>query len=394
MPNGYGLHGEYSSLNSALIVPHPGNSKVYYIFTTPSYGGAGLSYTHMAYSEVNMSLQNGLGDVTEKNIELIPTAAEQLGAVYHKNNTDFWVVGHELNNDKFYAFRIDNNGISNQPVISEIGVYFQSVYEYSVSGFKFSPSGCKAVSTYPNLAMFQIFDFDNEQGKLFNPISIEIPWPWSASFSPDCKYLYVGIWDTESEFNSGEKVMQFNVSLSSAAEILSSRRIVSEDITGSMATLQLAHNGKIYCSVYQSNYLAVIHEPNEFSVNCNFEAEGLYLAGATSLSGITNFVESFVKPKDLQYDACPSYQSIHKAEQCSVVFSPNPFSDIGKLYFDRYYTDINLVLYDMAGKKVQQIQHVSGEKVSINRNHLEKGVYILQVIANGSVIDMIKLVID
>ncbi len=245
MPNGYGLHGEFSSLNSALIVPKPDDSKIYYIFTTPSYGGAGLNYSHMAYSVVDLSLREGLGDVTLKNIELLPTSAEQLGAVHHKNETDYWVVGHELHNDKFYAFLVTENGVSQEPVVSEVGVYFQTIYEYSVSGFKFSPSGCKAVSTYANLAMFQIFDFDNEHGKLFNPITINIPWPWGACFSPDCRYLYIGMWDTESISNPGEKIFQFDISNTTAESIFASRKLISQDVAGSQAQMQLARDGKI-----------------------------------------------------------------------------------------------------------------------------------------------------
>jgi len=68
MPNGTGLLGHASSTQSAVIVPQPSNSDLYYIFTvdyTASSGG-------MAYSVVDMDLENGLGNVSNvKNVPLI-----------------------------------------------------------------------------------------------------------------------------------------------------------------------------------------------------------------------------------------------------------------------------------------------------------------------------------
>src|SRR5215217_3779517 len=55
MPNGSGLLGDASSTQSALVVPKPGSDSIYYIFTTSGY------WSH--YSEVDMSLDGGLGDV-------------------------------------------------------------------------------------------------------------------------------------------------------------------------------------------------------------------------------------------------------------------------------------------------------------------------------------------
>src|SRR4051794_29948510 len=43
MPNGTGLTGDQSSAQSALIVPMPGSSTQYYIFTAGEYYSAGVS---------------------------------------------------------------------------------------------------------------------------------------------------------------------------------------------------------------------------------------------------------------------------------------------------------------------------------------------------------------
>ena len=69
MPNGTGLKGDQSSTQAAIIVPKPGSAGIYYVFTTSSYDGSGIQ--ECRYSEIDMSLSSGLGDVTtNKNILL------------------------------------------------------------------------------------------------------------------------------------------------------------------------------------------------------------------------------------------------------------------------------------------------------------------------------------
>lgn len=76
MPNGFGLKGNVSSSQSAIIIPKPAYPGVYYIFTIdkPDYSGnSNDPIEGINYSEVNMSLNNGLGDIVpdRKNIHLV-----------------------------------------------------------------------------------------------------------------------------------------------------------------------------------------------------------------------------------------------------------------------------------------------------------------------------------
>src|SRR4030095_1382999 len=72
MPNGRDLGGlctnfgnSSSSSQSALIVPHPGNPALYYVFTTDC---AEDSFADgLRYSVIDLTLNGGLGDVIERN---------------------------------------------------------------------------------------------------------------------------------------------------------------------------------------------------------------------------------------------------------------------------------------------------------------------------------------
>lgn len=74
MPNGTGLIGSGYATQSAAIVPKPGSSSIYYIFTVyEGYWSNGL-----CYNEVNMTLDGGKGDITSiKNVELVIPVTEK-----------------------------------------------------------------------------------------------------------------------------------------------------------------------------------------------------------------------------------------------------------------------------------------------------------------------------
>ena len=116
MPNGSGLLGHWSSTQSALIVPQPESSNIYYIFTTYFQGGFGFYY-----SIVDMSLQGGLGDVTTKNIALFNPVTEKQTAVRHENGCDLWVITHEYRTLNFRAYLVNDAWIDTTPVISSVG---------------------------------------------------------------------------------------------------------------------------------------------------------------------------------------------------------------------------------------------------------------------------------
>ncbi|MGE0568544.1 MAG: hypothetical protein AB7O73_11385, partial [Bacteroidia bacterium] len=82
MANGFGLLGNSSTTQAAIIVPRPGSTTLYYVFCSSSNFSPGT----LSYSEVDMTLNAGLGDVTAtKNVVIQNNIAEKLTAVRHCN---------------------------------------------------------------------------------------------------------------------------------------------------------------------------------------------------------------------------------------------------------------------------------------------------------------------
>ena len=163
MPNGTGLMGHPSSAQSGIIVPKPGSSNIYYLFTV-NYNLS--SSTGLRYSEINMNLNGGMGDVTvNKNILLATPASEKLTAVKHSNNVDYWVIVKRSSTNEFNSFKVDCNGVNTTPVITNSGAN-----TYTWGYIAASPDGTKLAMAESGSG-FEVYDFDAATGIVSNPLA-------------------------------------------------------------------------------------------------------------------------------------------------------------------------------------------------------------------------------
>lgn len=66
---------------SGIIIPKPGSDKIYYIFHLRAFNfkkDSDTAYQSLAYSIVDMTLDNGLGAVTLKGVKLLTPVSEAL----------------------------------------------------------------------------------------------------------------------------------------------------------------------------------------------------------------------------------------------------------------------------------------------------------------------------
>ena len=197
MPNGTGLTGDSSSTQSAIIVPKPGNTTTYYIFTVDDLAGP----NGLRYSEVDMTLNGGNGDITnQKNIELNASTTEKISAVKHANGIDFWVVTHDWNNNNFLSYRVTAAGVNMTPVTSSVGEIHGDNGLDSKGYMKISPDASRlALASWSGNSVVEIFDFNNSSGVVSNPILIgngffssgPASGAYGVEFSPDSDLLYV-----------------------------------------------------------------------------------------------------------------------------------------------------------------------------------------------------------
>ncbi|HBX51159.1 MAG TPA: hypothetical protein DEH02_08850 [Bacteroidales bacterium] len=299
MPNGIGLMGHFTAGTTALIVKQPGNNSLYYIFTVSEFA----SSNGFRYSVVDMTLQNGYGDITIKNILLISPATEKIAAVKHNNNADIWVMAHAYNSNAFHAYLLTESGLSASPVISNVGQTHTGGYDgtYNAMGqMKFSLDGSRLALGVYDLGVFEIFNFDNITGQVSNPRTINgYSKAWGVEFSQDGTKLYTTQWMTT-------KVWQFDLSVDIVSVIASSATLVGNatgpDSQYDAGFLQMGPDHKIYIAKWDSDFLGVIENPNLSGASCSFINDAVYLNGSHSSAGLVNFVQSLFVQSTLQVD--------------------------------------------------------------------------------------------
>ena len=279
MPNGTGLLGHSSSTQSAIIVKKPMSNNLYYIFTVDYIGntnGGGVTY-----SVVDMSLDGGLGSVTtDKNILLFNDASEKITAIKHQNGVDFWIVAPQHTTNTFYSYLLTSSGLGVPPVLNTVSFVDDSGY------LKASPDGTRIIAANYFSTSSYLFDFNRSTGVLTNMMNFPNQ-AYGAEFSPSNDILYLNSFGV-----SGNDIFQYNLMAGAAIDIINSEFVIASGSGISVRALQLAPDGKIYVSEYGMGYLGVINDPDVLGVGCNYNQNGVSLAGKICNFGLPTFFSS------------------------------------------------------------------------------------------------------
>ena len=292
MPNGLGLSGHYSATQGCLIIQKPDVPDQYFIFT-PNAKENGYN-DGLTYSIVDLTQENGLGDVIYKNKTLHHSCSEKICATMHGNQKDIWVIWHGMNSDTMYSVLITANGISQHihaqaigPVMSDLG---------GIGQMKASQNGTKIayVSLEPQIGV--VMDFNKHTG-VFSDVFV-IPGStfnrsglYGVEFSPKGNFLYITNHHVDYNTSPGY-LYQFDLSSNDPSTIINTAFVIgTSPLTTDMRGLQLAPDGKIYVSNARSAYLGIIHNPDMIGPTSNYQAQGLYLGNTnTTLWGLPSFV--------------------------------------------------------------------------------------------------------
>jgi hypothetical protein len=271
MENGTGLI--YSSYTQSLIFRKPGTDYLYYLFNIITSGDP-PTINGLRYAIIDMSANNGLGTVVSKNDSIPYPLMPMLASVTHKNKTDKWVVVHGLNTTAYYSFLLSAEGISQTPIISQIGDYYHW-YDKEPMMLKASHDGRLFAAKNADNNYFSIFSFDNLTGHVLEKlVTIQLPEDEIADdfeFSADNSKLYVGF---SSKIWQIDLLNNFQIS------------VVGDYYSANLRHLQLSSDGKIYFNYWGIDpiHLGIINFPNLPGTNCETDLNGLFLNGGYTLN--------------------------------------------------------------------------------------------------------------
>lgn len=308
MQNGQGLYGDPSSTQSALIVPKPEDANLYYIFTVDTSAFDGDPDFGLNYSVVDISMNNGGGEVIEKNVRLLSDCSEKIAAVV-KDCADksIWVItlaslnGSSSPFDTFHAFEVSPTGVQTTAVRS---TFTDLVVEDPRGYLKLSSDGTKIVSANGRFGLY-IYDFDAQTGRLSNQEKINIAapskFPYGVEFSPSGQYLYIHASnDIQAASGHSSSLVQYDL----FATNISGSEVLLDNRGNYRGALQLGDNGKIYRTISQSylngtTFLGVINRPNSGGTAANYNHNAVSLEGKIGSQGLPPFIQSFFNKIDL-----------------------------------------------------------------------------------------------
>jgi hypothetical protein len=410
MPNGSNIAGRgwYKEL---VIISMPDSANKYYLFT--------ISITTIIgfyYSVIDMTLNNGFGDVTTKNVKIHDVwMADCLKAIKHGNGRDWWLFMRTPQNNfdnKYYRYLVSPNGIDSMPA--------QSIGTGSQTGFiefNWNKQGDKmAMVNYSGL--IEMYDFDRCTGLFSNPVTIRQPVivpPAPAinfcEFSASGNFLYVSANPSQPD---SSRLIQIDLR-SYPNNITMDTLWATFTPRNTSGALKLGPDDKIYfsCAYVPSNFnnypyadsmynqynmnLGVINSPDSLGLACDFQPWSFYLNGKRTYWGL---------PNNPDYDMGPVVGSICDSLSTGFASITNTKGVINKVFPNpnngAFYIELNQTfsspvwaeLYDIQGKLcARQLIDNTHYTTPIRFEKVTAGIYALKLSTNKIGLGTIKVVV-
>lgn len=348
MENGENLMGHFSSTQSAIAVPMPNSKNLYYVFTVDALAGKGGA----RYSIIDMNKQNGLGEVVKKNIELYNPSTEKITVVKHRNNKSYWIIIHAWNSNNFLVYPLTEEGLS-MPVISTVGSNHEGISDNTIGYMKASADGSQLAVAVKGSSFVELFDFDNATGQISNPIRLNFAPDskvYGVEFSSNGNLLYVSA-------GGKKEVWQFNLQAGSNQAIEQSGIVVGKT-AGWAGALQIAKDGKIYVSPFDSEKLDRIENPDIVGINCQYNVGAVDLKGKKAALGLPSFVQSYFTQKEFKQNEI-NFSDAKNIEKGKVIILSN-------IYFDTDKYELKPASYTELNKLVKLLEDNSQYSITVN----------------------------
>jgi PKD repeat protein len=288
----YFAEGAIRGWHGAFFLPDPGDStRCYLICMFPEkYPGVYPIPIEVRYSLIDNTANNGMGKVLEKDMPILAGGLElnfdHACATRHANGRDWWILVPNRMAPIYYRILLSPEGFS-QPELQEIGLMPSTDNPNHYLSFgSFSPNGERFAECEFRTGIIQHFYFDRCTGLLSNPDTIsakgtlidttEVYYDMGVAFSASSQLLYFNFLTAQ----DGNKTYQFDLETADIGSVLDTIFSCDTGSTYVCGTFHLARapNNKIYIgALVDTNSYNVIHRPNEYGIDCDFEHGGLEL---------------------------------------------------------------------------------------------------------------------
>ncbi|HRF41085.1 MAG TPA: T9SS type A sorting domain-containing protein [Saprospiraceae bacterium] len=393
-----------------LILPWPGQTQKYFVF----YGRLGYFYYNnvltagnvsLYYAVVDMSMNNGLGAVTHKNVLITNDTLKmgRLSAVRHANGRDWWLVAGKFHNPELLRFLVTPDGVMNYGSVPD-----ENFVRKGIGQVVFSPDGNYFVDvTLQNWGdnYVSFFEFDRCTGDFFSRGRFgydDVIAHAGVAISPNSRYAYQ---------TSTYLIRRFD--------------LWADDIPGSMDTAalydgyeepipgfdsltlptvfymaQLAPNGKIYVvSTNTVRSVHVIERPDE--EECDVRQHSVIFPKLTrTMPNFPNFRLGALAGSPCDTLGATAVQEPVPGRGIQAYLLPNPARDYFVLALDTQNAalpadaPLRLHLSNSMGQTLRQYQLTAAQREHrISTEELPAGLYYVSIMYGGHLLKTEKLVV-
>ena len=400
MMNGSGLNpGPYvdnwsfgtPNVANNVFVPDPVDSNKYLLFhhTATEFNPSFLPALELFYSEIDITLDGGLGGVTSKNnIVMQDTLGWGIGVCRHANGKSWWVAMMKDSSSFIKTILYDS---TNSYLINTQDLGYSPKPHANVAQLTFSLDGTKFISsTYDNFidrnSYLVISDFDRCSGIFSNTQSIQLSngsYLWGLAFSPSGEFAYAC---TETE------IFQVNTTTLAVDTVAVYDGFISPPNSpccpSTFFNMYLAANGKIYVTSGSSvRHFTEINYPDNAGAACDVQQHAVAIGNYAHLAAVPNHPNY-----ELGCDTtlgCPCLiTGIEEANGHDFKFSvsPNPTKGLLKMmYLLPQNHDGELEVIDMTGRIVYQLLLPPWSTIQTpDLSFLPGGVYNVAIVSGNS----------
>jgi hypothetical protein len=385
--------GYYPMRNVSVLLPHPTDSNFTYIFhlamedtiiqnpiewsTYPGW--------RIYYSKMDNRLNNGIGDVVEKNVQVVQDVFLNFGlrATRHHNGKDWWIVAQNIYEPSFQVVLLTEKGVFLKGKSTFKGKPINIVN--GKGNTNFSPDGKKYASADPYNGIF-IYDFDACKGEFSNQVHIDVGYDihscGGVEFSPNSRFMYIALgyemrqydmWASDIE-KSGVVVDTVNYNLPNASSLYS---------------MTLSPYGKIYVGATHSvKSLGVIHNPDEKGKACNFKQQDFPVKDWTyvAMPNLPKYRGNYID------ENCKGWIATKDLPNWEIKVFPNPATTQISIESENFNgKSSTFALFDIQGRQVfNQTLNNAKENIAFN---LPNGIYFWRVFDENRQVGQGKLVV-
>jgi hypothetical protein len=367
MPNGTGLLCNSSDWQQGVATcPWPGDPEKHLLFHT---GPDQI----LRVSTVDMSLEGGLGDVTDKNIFVAPNIAEAMTIAPHANGVDYWLVVRDFPADLFKVFPITSAGVG--PVVSNVACGMDTFDWTGMARFNHAHDRLAVTMRggFGNMGKIGLFPFDPATGQLGTGTVVPTYAPWGLEFSCSDRFLYLS-------HNDLVPIQQFNMAAGSALAILNAPVNISDPIIA--FDMAYAPDNRIYF-IWNDPWdrgarsLGAVQHPDVLGPGCNVTDSAVVWSDL--LTRTTTCLPNFIQSTAPSNGSCaPLATSITELISSGPSLSSTVVQDGTWVHWSTPTSGYEISVFHAAGGLVQRIR-VQGETHWLNTSALSQGLYVLHV---------------